>query len=177
MALSECSVSFLTAFFTILKLSWEHIGWVITGALVLGIAASVSKWFFSILLEIVSALDDFVGNLTLFSGGVFAFFGSLFLGIALSVLLGLGWAALVLMSNANVFLKASAAPFYFFIGLAWGFFPWSIPGGTVGLQWAFTQKNIANILCIIPLVLFFLSFFVFGNWLCAFVNYMSVFLV
>jgi hypothetical protein len=192
MVLSECGVSLFTAFFTLLKLSWDNIGWLLLLLIILGIM-STNKLLFSGFLELVAIVDDATSQLTLAGGassgglllGILGVITELAIGVTLAFVLGIGWAILILMSNANILLKALAAPVYFFLGVAWGFFPYSIPGTTTTLTYATRGGDmygvnlnwLPNVLCAVPVLLFVLSFLVFGNWLCTFVQYLNLFLI
>lgn len=174
MLLSDCSVTFITIFFELIKLGIDHIGWVLFGLLVLAVAVR-SALLSGLVVEGISLLDDLIGNIEIASGGVFGVLGGLLLSVTLSVLLGLAWAMFILISPTNIILKVIAAPFYFLLGTIWGFFPWSIPGVNFGLRYILQHRMIATILCVVPVILFVLIFFFFGESICSITMWMHSF--
>jgi len=155
MALPLCVEASLRAFFVGIKFAVQN--WFYTlGIIVLGYIMRRSQWILAGFAWFVDLLQDSILGLGIFTGGLLAIFGKLFLGSVLAMLLGVMWVIMLLVSPANLVLKLFAAPVIFVAGVVTGIFPIPIPVSFV-LAFLFKDRRMANITCLAAIVLVVLS--------------------
>lgn len=169
MALPVCIELVVRLIFTLLKFAIDNWFWML---IIMGLSFFFSRQpiFFSIVLSVLDFLMDSFSFAEAASGGILAMLGGLLVSGFLAAIIGLLYGFMLLMSPANIVLKLIAFPFYVLLGAIMAVVPYiSIPVN-FGISYALHDERIANIACIIPIVLFAILAF-FTDYVCSFGNY------
>lgn len=168
MALSECGVTLVHLVATASYFAFKNWGWSIT-IIIISILLARFKFVAGILSDVINWLGDLVTTFELFSGGIFAFFGGIFVTGLMSFLVGVLWTIFVVTSKAHIVLKIVSVPFAFALGIIYGVIAIPIPlpigtflqmslNGTLTQWTGINEELMANIVCAIPIVLVILAF-------------------
>lgn len=171
MALPICYEAYVRAVLVIAKLLIDN--WFYTlGFLMFVILTKKKGWVQGIAGWAADALADI--SLLSFAN-VFAFLFTFTLTAAIrtamSAIVGMIWAMMLLFGEANIFLALLASPVMFIAGFAWGMLPLTgfLPVSMM-IPYVFSDRKKANIACIIMIAVGLGLALVFNEWLCNYAN-------
>lgn len=170
MALPICAEAFLRSFFVVIKLAVDN--WFYTiGTIIICYALRRSPLMMTGFATFIDLVQDLFIGMSIFSGGLLAIVGKIFIGSALALVLGIIWVIMLLTSKANFVLKLFALPIIMVGGVIAGFVPFaSLPMSGI-LVFLFKDRTRANMTCILAIAsIVLLSLISFGfvcnafNW-------------
>lgn len=169
MALPVCVELVVRLIFTLAKFAIENWFWLLV---IMGLSFVFSKnqWLFSGVISVIDFLMDSFSIAEAASGGILGLLGGIFVSGFLAAIMGFLYGFMMLMSPANLILKIIAFPFFVLLGAVMAVIPYiSIPFNFL-LGYVLSDERMANIACIIPIVLFAILAF-FTSYVCEIGNY------